>query len=117
MTRSVWILMGLGLCACGAPAAPSERAPQEARSQEARSQEARSQEAQPQEARPEQAQSQQARSQGACGEPIAGADSLLVPGALVMIGELHGTQEIPAFVGDLACLAASRGVAVRLGVE
>lgn len=52
-----------------------------------------------------------------CGEPVEGIDALLRPGGLVMLGEMHGTRQIPAFVGDLVCAGATRGLAVRLGVE
>jgi len=52
-----------------------------------------------------------------CGAPIAGVAPLLVPGNIVMLGEIHGTVEIPAFVGDLACQALARGHRVLLGLE
>lgn len=52
-----------------------------------------------------------------CGPAISGLDAVAGPGRLVMLGELHGTREIPAFVGDLACQAARGGVPVRLGLE
>jgi len=52
-----------------------------------------------------------------CGPSIAGVDPLLAPGAIVMLGEIHGTVEIPAFVGDLACQALARGHRVLLGLE
>jgi len=52
-----------------------------------------------------------------CGTSVAGLDPLLVPGTIVMLGEIHGTVEIPAFVGDLACQALARGHRVLLGLE
>lgn len=52
-----------------------------------------------------------------CGEAIEGADEVLRPGGLVMLGEMHGTRQIPAFTADLVCLGAARGLPVRLGVE
>jgi hypothetical protein len=52
-----------------------------------------------------------------CGQPIPGLDELARPGRLVMLGELHGTREIPDFTGDLACQAARHGIPVRLGLE
>src|SRR6056297_2293528 len=52
-----------------------------------------------------------------CGASIAGVDPLLVPGTIVMLGEIHGTVEIPAFVGDLACHGLVRGHRVLLGLE
>src|SRR5215813_8723570 len=52
-----------------------------------------------------------------CSSPIAGADAVLVPGSLVLLGELHGTTEVPRFVVDLACQAASRGTVIDVGLE
>ena len=52
-----------------------------------------------------------------CGTPIAGVAPLLVPGTIVMLGEIHGTVETPAFVGDLACHGLVRGHRVLLGLE
>jgi hypothetical protein len=40
----------------------------------------------------------------------------LKPGALVVFGELHGTNEIPAFVAEAACAASRRG-RVHVGFE
>jgi hypothetical protein len=51
-----------------------------------------------------------------CGAPIAGAEAVLQPGATVLLGELHGTREVPRFVAGLACLAARQGPTV-LGLE
>jgi len=50
-----------------------------------------------------------------CG-PVGKAMDLLVPGARIIVGEIHGTNETPRVVGDLVCLAAKKS-AVRLGVE
>jgi hypothetical protein len=47
---------------------------------------------------------------------IAGLDAVVKPGALVLFGEVHGTNEIPAFVGDAACAAARKG-RVHVGLE
>jgi len=52
-----------------------------------------------------------------CGEPVMGMEQVLVPGGVLLLGELPGTQEIPAFVGKLACYVASAGVPVMVGVE
>ena len=52
-----------------------------------------------------------------CSSPIPGANAVLVPGTLVLFGELHGTTEVPRFVVDLACQAASRGIVMDLGLE
>ena len=53
----------------------------------------------------------------ACSSPIPGADTVLVPGTLVLLGELHGTTEVPRFVVDLACQAARRGTVIDVGLE
>ncbi|WNG47056.1 hypothetical protein F0U60_25215 [Archangium minus] len=52
-----------------------------------------------------------------CGAPIAGMDEVLTPGGILLLGELHGTREIPAFVGTLSCHVASAGVPVVVGLE
>lgn len=52
-----------------------------------------------------------------CGEPIHGADALLKQGATVLLGEVHGTREIPRSVGDLTCAAVVKGLRVRVGLE
>src|SRR5256885_15904610 len=51
-----------------------------------------------------------------CGPPIEGVE-LLSDAGLVMLGEIHGTVELPAFVADLTCRVASSGRPVRLGIE
>jgi hypothetical protein len=60
--------------------------------------------------------------------PAAGADlvcravdgiaQLLTPATIVLVGEIHGTEESPAFVADLTCsaLAAERSVTVALEI-
>jgi hypothetical protein len=53
----------------------------------------------------------------ACGPEIAGADAVIAPGAIVMLGEMHGSREIPGFTGNLACRAAVAGHAVIVGLE
>lgn len=52
-----------------------------------------------------------------CPAPITGAAAVLTPGTLLLLGELHGTAEIPHFVGDLACEASLEGRRVQLGLE
>ncbi|OJH38596.1 hypothetical protein [Cystobacter ferrugineus] len=52
-----------------------------------------------------------------CGTRIEGMERLLQPGALVLLGELHGTKEIPRLMGDLVCQAAGRGVGVSVLLE
>jgi|GEM_PF-386941 len=45
-----------------------------------------------------------------------GAEPLVELGSTVVIGEIHGTQEVPKFVGTLACDAAQR-TSVIVGLE
>jgi RND family efflux transporter MFP subunit len=52
-----------------------------------------------------------------CGAPVPGETELMRAGALVLLGELHGTREIPLLAGALACRAAHRGLRVQLGLE
>lgn len=51
-----------------------------------------------------------------CAAP-AGAEGLLTPGSTIFVGELHGTKEVPASVGSLACAALQAGLPVRVGLE
>ena len=51
-----------------------------------------------------------------CANPIAGLDAHIAPGRLLWFGEMHGTEESPRFVGDVACQAARSG-RVQLGLE
>jgi hypothetical protein len=51
-----------------------------------------------------------------CGT-IEHAEQVLRPGARLLVGESHGNAQTPKFVGDLTCLAARQGGAVRLGLE
>ena len=50
-------------------------------------------------------------------------ESALVPPAevvqaeIVLVGEIHGTNEAPRFVGDLACALLARGRTVTIGLE
>ena len=50
-----------------------------------------------------------------CRAPV-GADEVLTPGRVVMLGEMHGTREFPEFDSTLACAAATRGP-VSVGLE
>ena len=52
-----------------------------------------------------------------CGPEIAGAADVVGPGTIVMLGEMHGSVEMPAFAGHLACRAAVAGHAVIMGLE
>ena len=50
--------------------------------------------------------------------PVDGLAQLLAPATIVLVGEIHGTEESPAFVADLTCsaLAADRSVTVALEI-
>lgn len=52
----------------------------------------------------------------ACPE-IDGLDRLLEPGRVLLFGELHGTEQSPGFVADVACNAAARELEVVVGLE
>jgi hypothetical protein len=52
-----------------------------------------------------------------CGAPVAGMEEVLSPGGVLLLGELHGTKEVPAFVGTVGCHVASAGVPVVVGLE
>lgn len=52
----------------------------------------------------------------ACPPAVGDADALFGRGASVVIGELHGTRELPAAIGALACSAAKTH-AVVVGLE
>ncbi len=52
-----------------------------------------------------------------CGPEIPGLESLTQPGATLLLGEFHGTQESPKFVGRVACHAGVRGRPVAVGLQ
>ncbi len=49
--------------------------------------------------------------------PFEGLAPLLEPGTLLLIGEMHGTEQGPAFVRDAVCQALRAGRRVTLGLE
>jgi len=51
-----------------------------------------------------------------CDKPVIGIEPHLKAGAIVWFGEMHGTEESPRFVGDVACQAA-KVARVQLGLE
>jgi uncharacterized protein (TIGR03067 family) len=53
---------------------------------------------------------------GPC-KPIEGLGPLLAPGTILLLGEIHGTEESPAFVLDAACHAARSNLPVVIGLE
>lgn len=52
----------------------------------------------------------------ACRE-IDGLAPLLAPGAVLLLGEMHGSAEIPAFAADAACQGLKEGRSVTLALE
>ena len=44
-----------------------------------------------------------------CGAPIDGLGPILGPGRMVVLGEFHGSREVPAFAGAVVCEASKRG--------
>ncbi|MGH9136871.1 MAG: hypothetical protein ACRD0G_07455 [Acidimicrobiales bacterium] len=50
-------------------------------------------------------------------QPIVHVDTLLATGTVVLVGELHGTAESPAFVGAVACHAVDAGLDVSVALE
>ncbi|WNG51539.1 ChaN family lipoprotein [Archangium minus] len=52
-----------------------------------------------------------------CGQPIAGLAAQVKPGGVLLLGELHGTQEVPRFIAQSACQAAANGTPVTVGLE
>ena len=49
--------------------------------------------------------------------PIDGSDALYRPGRILLLGEIHGTVESPAFTANIACHAAEAGLSVIVGLE
>jgi hypothetical protein len=39
---------------------------------------------------------------------VSGLSALLKRGKVLLLGELHGTQEVPAFMADVVCTAAKK---------
>ncbi|HYH97729.1 hypothetical protein [Hyalangium sp.] len=52
-----------------------------------------------------------------CGMPIIGLTPQAKRGGVMMLGELHGTQEVPRFVAQSACQVASAGTPMTVGLE
>ncbi|QRO00324.1 hypothetical protein JRI60_15475 [Archangium violaceum] len=52
-----------------------------------------------------------------CGVPILGLGKVVRPGNVVLMGELHGTQQVPHFLSQSACQALLQGVPVTVGLE
>lgn len=52
-----------------------------------------------------------------CGMPIIGLSGRARKGQVMLLGELHGTREVPRFVALGTCQVASRGIPVTVGLE
>ena len=52
-----------------------------------------------------------------CGVPILGLGKLARAGNVLLLGELHGTQQVPHFVAQSACQIATQGMPVTVGLE
>lgn len=53
-----------------------------------------------------------------CGPAIQGAAAVTGPGTVLLVGEIHGTAQVPEAVGRIVCHAARRpGAEVILGLE
>jgi hypothetical protein len=52
-----------------------------------------------------------------CGSRVRGAAELFGRGHTILLGDVHGSQEIPRAVSDIACEAAESGLPLELGLE
>ncbi len=50
-------------------------------------------------------------------DPLPGAEPLLQPGQVVLLGEVHGTKEGPEFAGQIACNALEKNLMVTIALE
>jgi hypothetical protein len=50
-------------------------------------------------------------------DPVEGVAPFLEPGSILLLGDIHGTAEIPAFASRVACLAHEAGHAVTVALE
>ena len=50
-------------------------------------------------------------------KPVAGLAPLLAEESVILVGELHGTNQFPSFVGSLVCAALKNGLPVTLALE
>ncbi|ATB45448.1 hypothetical protein [Corallococcus macrosporus] len=52
-----------------------------------------------------------------CGLPILGLGKQVKPGGVLLLGEMHGTHEVPRFVAQTSCQTAVAGTPVTVGLE
>ncbi len=48
---------------------------------------------------------------------IPGLESILIPGNIVLLGEIHGTKEAPYYIGQMACNGLKNEIKVTVGLE
>ncbi len=49
--------------------------------------------------------------------PLNGLDEILIPGQVVLLGEIHGTKEGSEYIGIMACHALRKDLEVTIGLE
>ncbi|NPC68598.1 hypothetical protein HPP05_02410 [Corallococcus exiguus] len=52
-----------------------------------------------------------------CGQSILGLKKLAQAGGVMLLGELHGTQEVPRFIAQSVCQLVTAGMPVTVGLE
>ncbi|RKH50789.1 hypothetical protein D7Y23_12335 [Corallococcus sp. AB050B] len=52
-----------------------------------------------------------------CGTPIIGLKAQAKAGGVLLLGELHGTQEVPRFIAQATCQLTVAGTPVSVGLE
>ncbi len=52
-----------------------------------------------------------------CGQSILGLKKLAKAGGVLLLGELHGTQEVPRFIAQSVCQLVTAGIPVTVGLE
>ncbi|RKH04343.1 hypothetical protein D7V97_25425 [Corallococcus sp. CA053C] len=52
-----------------------------------------------------------------CGQAIIGLKNRVKPGGVMLLGELHGTQEVPRFIAQSVCQLVTSGTPVSVGLE
>ncbi|AFE03806.1 putative lipoprotein [Corallococcus coralloides DSM 2259] len=52
-----------------------------------------------------------------CGQSILGLKKLAKAGGVLLLGELHGTQEVPRFIAQSVCQLVTAGMPVTVGLE
>ncbi|WP_223642276.1 hypothetical protein [Corallococcus sp. EGB] len=52
-----------------------------------------------------------------CGQSILGLKKVAKEGGVLLLGELHGTQEVPRFIAQSVCQLVTAGMPVTVGLE